>query len=93
MSKKDFKLDGEKIHILSDEELTEKIMAYGRPRWRAKLIGGYCTPTSMDIYIRESRKHDIKLLNHERGHLKGYKHKIYFGLMASCSLWRWFNYY
>ena len=90
---KEYPVKGEKIHILSDADLTAKIMAYGRPKWRAKIIGGYCTPSSMDIYVRESRKDDIKLINHERGHLRGYNHKKYFGLMASCGLWRWFNYY
>ena len=79
---KDYPAEGEKIVYLSDDDFTYNlVMIYGYNRLRARLIGGYCFPDFKAIYIRESRRGDIKLLNHERGHLRGYSHTCYPTLM------------
>lgn len=90
---KDCPVKGEEITYLSKKEMIRRIMTWGWPKWRASLIGGYCTPSNKKIYIRMDRKDDVKLLNHERGHLRGYNHTWYPTLMASSWAYRWLNRY
>lgn len=71
---KEYPVKGEKIKYVSDEEMNDMLVSYRWPLWRAKLIGGVVFVTSKQIIIREKRRGDIKLLNHERGHLRGYNH-------------------
>lgn len=84
-------VEGENIRIVSDKTLTHKLVLHGYPKSKAKLIGGFCYPDTKEIFIRESRKDDIKLRNHERGHLMGFKHTLYPTIMASSWVYRWFN--
>jgi hypothetical protein len=91
---KHYPVKGEKIHILSDEEFTNKLVfQYGYKRWRARLMGGFALPTLKEIYIRVSRREDVKLLNHERGHLRGYNHTWLLTLMFPSWIGRIFNRY
>lgn len=90
---KEYPLEGEKIVILSDKEFTKKGQSYGWSNLKAKLIGGFCFPETKEIFIRESRKYDIKLLNHERGHLRGYNHTWLPTLMFPSWIGRLFNKY
>lgn len=79
---------------LSDAAFTDKlVIEYGYKRWRAKLIGGFALPSLKEIYIRESRRDDEKLLKHERGHLRGYGHTWYPTLMFPSWIGRILNSY
>jgi hypothetical protein len=88
-----YPVDGEKIIIISNEEMEKEVSKWYKPKWMARYIGGYCTPTNKTIYIKESRRGDIKLLNHERGHLRGYNHTWYPTLMFPSWFGRVFNKY
>ena len=90
---REYPVKGEKIFVISDAEFTAKGKTYGWSNLKAKLIGGFCFPHSKEIYIRESRKLDVKLLNHERGHLRGFKHTWYPTLMFPSWVGRWINRY
>ena len=90
---KTYPVEGEKIIILSDEEMVREVSRWYKPKCLAKYIGGYCTPSNKTIYIKESRKGDIKLLNHERGHLRGFNHTWHLTLMFPSWVGRWFNSY
>ena len=68
----EYPVKGEKIEYVSDEKMDD-ILCF-LPKWKRKLIGGCVFVESKRIYIREKRRDDIKLLNHERGHIRGYKH-------------------
>lgn len=89
---KEYPVKDERIYYISDKEITRKMVSYGWG-WKSKYIGGYCFPRTKEIFIRESRRGDVKLLNHERGHLRGYKHTWLPTLMASSWVYRWFNQY
>ena len=89
---KQYPVKGEKIHIVPDKELTERMLIYGW-RWKSKYIGGYSYPGKKEIYIKESRRGDVKLLNHERGHLRGYRHTWLPTLMFPSWVGRIFNRY
>ena len=71
---KEYQVKGEEIIYLSDEDMLREVSKWYKPKWMARFIGGYCTPSNKCIYIKESRKGDVKLLAHERGHLLGFKH-------------------
>ena len=91
---KEYPVKGEKIIYLNDADFTERLNMYeGYPLWKCKVIGGYCFPGIKQIFIRESRRGDMKLLNHERGHLRGYKHTWYPTLMFPSWIGRFFNRY
>ena len=90
---KEYPVEGEKIYYLSDEEMERTVKKWYKPKFLAKYIGGYCTPSNKCIYIRESRRLDVKLLNHERGHLRGYNHTWFPSLMFPSWVGRWFNNY
>lgn len=82
------------IYYLSDKMFTDKLVTqYGYKRWRAKLIGGFALAPLKEIYIRESRRGDVKLLNHERGHLQGYGHTYFPTLMFPSWIGRILNRY
>lgn len=84
----------EKIIYLEDGEFTDMLVnRYDYPCWKARLIGGFCFTDTKEIFIRESRRGDIKLLNHERGHLRGFRHTLYPTLMFFSWIGRWFNSY
>lgn len=86
---KEYPVEGEEIFIVPDKEFDENLKKYGL----SKYIGGYCFSETKKIYIRESRKHDVKLINHERGHLRKYNHKWNLKLMCPTWVFRWFNRY
>lgn len=91
MKKKQYPVKGETITYVSDERM-DAILGY-MPKWRRKLIGGCVFVESKEIYIREKRRGDIKLLNHERGHLRGYNHTWYPTLMHPSWIGRILNRY
>jgi hypothetical protein len=86
-------VEGETLIILSDNEMEKEVSKWYKPRFLAKYIGGYCTPSTKTIYIKESRKHDMKLLAHERGHLLGFNHTWMPTIMHASWAGRWFNTY
>ena len=90
---KQYPVEGEKIYILSDEEMLREVSRWYKPKWMARFIGGYCTPSDKCIYIKESRKGDVRLLSHERGHLRGYNHTWLPTLMFPSWIGRLFNKY
>jgi len=90
---KEYPVKGEKIFYLKDEDFTFTLEAFGYPTWKAKLIGGYALSSRKEIYIRESRRGDVMLLNHERGHLRGYKHTFLPTLMFPSWVGRLLNRY
>jgi hypothetical protein len=90
---KQYPMEGEKIAYLSDEEMKRTVARWYKPKWMARFIGGYCIPSMKLIYIKESRKGDMKLLNHERGHLRGYGHTWLPTLMFPSWVGRLFNRY
>lgn len=92
-NKIEFPVKEEEIYYLSKEEMERRVKKWYRPKWMARFIGGYCIPEDKCIYIKESRRNDIRLLNHERGHLMGYSHTVYPTLMASSWVYRWLNRY
>ena len=89
---KEYPVKGEKVFILPDVELTYNMKMFG---WgiRSYFIGGYVWVREKKIFIKESRKDDIKLLNHERGHLRGYGHTWKPTLMFPSWIGRIFNRY
>ena len=94
MKTKHYPVEGERVIYLPDACFTEKLVfQYNYPRWKAKLTGGFALSALKEIYIRESRRDDIKLLNHERGHLRGYKHTWHPTLMFPSWIGRIFNTY
>lgn len=88
---KQYPMKGEKIFYVSGERM-DAILGY-MPKWRRKLIGGCVFVKTKEIYIREKRRGDVKLLNHERGHLRGYKHTWYPTLMFPSWIGRVLNRY
>lgn len=90
---KNYTVKGETIFIITDKEMLKRVSEWYKPKWLARYIGGYCTPTNKTIYIKESRKNDIKLINHERGHLRDYKHTLLPTLMFPAWPGRFFNFY
>jgi len=90
---KHYPVEGEKVFYLTDEAFTFGLQIFGYPKWKAKLIGGYALSSRKEIYIKESRRGDVKLLNHERGHLRGYQHTWLPTLMFPSWLGRIFNRY
>lgn len=86
-------VEGENIVILTDKEMLDEVSNWYNPKWMSRYIGGYCTPSNKTIYIKESRKGDIKLLAHERGHLRGFEHTSYPTIMFFSRLGRWFDTY
>jgi len=90
---KEYPVKGEKITYLSDSEINQIGIKAGLPLWRAKLIGGWGEYPGTRIWIRESRRGDVKLLNHERGHLRGYHHTWLPTLMFPSWVGRIFNRY
>ena len=86
-------VEGEKIVYMSDEEMKRTVERFYTPKWMARFIGGFCTPSNKVIYIKESRKGDVRLLNHERGHLLGFKHTWLPTLMFPSWIGRIFNKY
>ena len=93
MRMKNYPVKGEKVFYDKESEITSVLVSYGYPRWKAKLIGGYAFFRTNEIHIRESRREDIKLLNHERGHLRGLNHTYFPTLMFPCWIGRIFNIY
>ena len=89
---KQYPVKGEKIHYLKDSDMNFLLEQY-YPKWKAKLIGGCVFVERKEVYIREKRRGDIKLLNHERGHLRGYNHTWYPTLMFPSWIGRIFNRY
>ena len=89
----EYPVKDEKIFYDKESEITRVLVSYGYPTWKAKLIGGYAFFRANEIHIRESRKGDIKLLNHERGHLRGFKHAWLPTLMFPSWIGRIFNRY
>ena len=87
----EYPVKGEIVTYLSKEEMIKRLSVGGCSRFRASLIGGYCYPHNKTIFIRIDRKNNIRLLNHERGHLRGYNHTWYPTLMASSWVYRWLN--
>ena len=71
---KDYPVEGEQVIYMSDAAMLAEVSKWYKPKWMARFIGGYCTPSNKMIHIKLSRRKDMKLLNHERGHLQGYKH-------------------
>jgi hypothetical protein len=90
---KTYPVKGEKIVYMSDEEMEREVSKWYHPKWLARYIGGYCTPSGKTIYIKESRKGDEKLLIHERGHLLGYSHTLFPTIMFPSWAGRLFNTY
>ena len=90
---KEYPVKGEKVFVIPNRTLEKSMKGFGWNILKRRLTGGYCFPDSMEIYIRESRKSDIKLLNHERGHLRGYKHTWRPTLMFPSWIGRLFNSY
>lgn len=66
-------VEGEKVFLLSEEEFKEETYVAER-LYRKLFLGGYCFRHNKTIFIREKRRFDIKLLCHERGHLRGMGH-------------------
>lgn len=89
---KGYPVKGEKITYLKDSDM-DFLMEQYVPKWKAKLIGGCVFVARKDIFIREKRRGDIKLLNHERGHIRGYNHTWYPTLMFPSWIGRIFNRY
>jgi len=90
---KEYPVKGEIVTYMTDKAMLEEVSKWYKPKWMARFIGGYCTPTNMKIYIKLSRQGDIKLLNHERGHLRGYKHTFLPTLMFPSWIGRILNRY
>lgn len=90
---REYPVKGEIVTYLSKENMVSRLISFGHPKWKAKLIGGYCFPHNKTIFIRLDRIKDIRLLNHERGHLMGYSHTWRPTLMASSWVYRWINRY
>jgi hypothetical protein len=90
---REYPVKGEKIVYLSDADMLKEVSKWYKPKWMTRFIGGYCTPSNLCIYIKESRKGDIKLLNHERGHLRGFGHTWYPTLMFPSWVGRILNKY
>lgn len=81
-------VEGEYLHVLN-EEAWAKNSYVAKSLYRKMFLGGFCRPGSKNIYIRESREYDGKLLCHERGHLRGLMHTWKLGyLMFPYSLGR-----
>ena len=89
----EYPVEGEVVIFLCDKDMLEKVSKWYKPKWLAKYIGGYCTPSNKHIYIKISRMYDVKLLNHERGHLRGYRHTWKPNLMFPSWVGRLFNKY
>lgn len=89
---KNYPVKGEKIYYLRDSDMNFLVEQY-TPKWKAKLIGGCVFVARKEIYIREKRRGDIKLLNHERGHIRGYRHTWYPTLMFPSWIGRILNRY
>ena len=88
---KEYPIKGEKVSYVSDERMGA-ILGY-MPKWKRKLIGGCVFVNTKEIYIRESRRGDKKLLAHERGHLLGFSHILFPSLMFPSWVGRLFNTY
>ena len=67
-------VSGEKVYYVNENDFMKLEYMEKQPWYKKLFLGGYCYPSSKIIYIRWSRRHDLKLLCHERGHLKGWKH-------------------
>lgn len=68
------KVEGEALYILPDVAFMCLPNMINQGWFKRAFLGGYCYPSTKEIYIRESRCSDMKLLCHERGHLRGLKH-------------------
>jgi hypothetical protein len=90
---KEYPVKGEIIAYMTDAEMLGIVSKWYKPKCLAKYIGGYCIPSMKLIYIKDSRKGDVKLLNHERGHLRGFNHVLYPTLMNATWVFRWINSY
>ena len=87
----EYPVKGEKITYVSNERM-DSILEF-MPSWRRRLIGGCVFVSTKEIFIRERRRGDVKLLNHERGHIRGYKHTCLPTLMFPSWIGRLFNRY